>query len=383
MMLLENDLKRTKDNEENITAQTTKISLLKRILQRVSVKDLPLDHTIFIYAAGAGLFMSIFGIGYNIVEEIGIYMVPVLILYLVLNISGVIYSLVTKRWYRAALIVVGSSVFILIPFLWFTVGGATGSTAAVMITAGLCVALVFKGAVRTGMLITASIMVIAFITLEYYFPDIIVPYSDRTTHYADLTFGVTMSLVVNSVLGYTVMTQYIKVRDEKTSLVSRLEHLSQTDALTGLYNRRFLSASIDEEMRRAYDTGTQLTLCILDIDHFKEINDTYGHEYGDEVLVNIAQIMRDSLTDEEIFGRYGGEDFVVLFPGKTPTEALPAVQALCNRVRRHAWSHGKPVTLSGGLGRYFKGISYSEFVEDADKNLYRAKRGGRDRVVYR
>jgi diguanylate cyclase (GGDEF)-like protein len=163
----------------------------------------------------------------------------------------------------------------------------------------------------------------------------------------------------------------------------KLVRLSLTDALTGLYNRRFLSASIDEEMRLAYDTGSQLTLCILDIDHFKEVNDTYGHEYGDEVLFNIAQIMEASLTDGEIFGRYGGEEFVILFPGKTPAEALPTVRALGDHVRTHGWSHGKPVTLSGGLSSYVKGISYSNFVEAADKNLYIAKREGRDRIIYR
>ena len=169
--------------------------------------------------------------------------------------------------------------------------------------------------------------------------------------------------------------------DEKIHLAHRLEHLSQTDALTGLHNRRFLSASIDEEMRRAYETGSQLTLCILDIDHFKNINDTYGHEYGDEVLINIAKIMKAGLTEEEIFGRYGGEEFVVLFPGKTPAEALPTVQTLCDQVQTYTWSHGKPVTLCG-LSGYIKG-SHTPTFGSRGQNLYRAKREGRNRVIYR
>jgi diguanylate cyclase (GGDEF)-like protein len=278
---------------------------------------------------------------------------------------------------------VGVSVFFLIPFLWFTIGGVTGSTAPMMLTGGLCIALVFRGAVRTGMLVAEAIMLVAFVALEYHFPDIVIHYSSRSEHFGDMAFGLTMSFVANTILAFTVKEQYARVRDEKTRLVRRLERLSLTDALTGLYNRRFLSASIDEEMRLAYDTGSQLTLCILDIDHFKEVNDTYGHEYGDEVLFNIAQIMEASLTDGEIFGRYGGEEFVILFPGKTPAEALPTVRALGDHVRTHGWSHGKPVTLSGGLSSYVKGISYSNFVEAADKNLYIAKREGRDRIIYR
>jgi diguanylate cyclase (GGDEF)-like protein len=383
MLILQNDLEKIEKNKKSAIVQTRVISSFKSTLQQVYNKELPLDHIIFLYAAAAGFLMSLFGIGYNIWRGLGVFMLPVFVVYLVLNFAGVMYSVVTKHWYRAALFVVGGSVFFLIPFLWFTIGGVTGSTAPVMLTGGLCIALVFKGRVRTGMLTAQAIMLVAFIALEYHIPDIFIPYSDRTEQYADLAFGMTMSLVVNSVLAYTVMEEYARVRDEKTHLARRLEHLSQTDALTGLYNRRFLSASIDEEMRWAYETGSQLTLCILDIDHFKNINDTYGHEYGDEVLINIAKIMKAGLTEEEIFGRYGGEEFVVLFPGKTPAEALPTVQTLCDQVQTYTWSHGKPVTLSGGLSGYIKGISYSDFLEAADKNLYRAKREGRNRVIYR
>ncbi len=382
MVVMQNDFKKIEDKGENTSKQTT-MSLLKRTLKQVYHKELPLDHLVFLYTAFAGIFMAIFGLGYNIANDLGIFTLPVLSLYLVSTVSCVLYSIVKNRWYGAAVIVLGSSAFILIPFLWFTIGGVTGSTPPMMFTAGICIAIVFKGALRTVMLVADTIMLVAFIALEYRFPDIVIPYATRFDQYSDMAFGLTMSFMVNTILVYTVMGQYVRVRDEKTRLVHRLEILSLTDALTGLYNRRFLSASIDEEMRQAYDTGAHLTLCILDIDHFKVINDTYGHDYGDEVLFNIAQIMKASLTGGEIFGRYGGEEFVVLFPGKTPREALPKVRALADYIRTHGWTHGKPVTISGGLSSYVKGISYSGFIEAADKNLYRAKREGRDRIVYR
>lgn len=374
--------KRIEKNEESTSKQTI-MSLLKETFRQIYLKELPLDHLVFLYTAIAGILMSIFGLGYNMLKGIGVFTLPVLVIYLTITVSSVLYSIVKKRWYGAAVIVLGVSVFFLIPFLWFTIGGVTGSTAPMMLTGGLCIALVFRGAVRTGMLVAEAIMLVAFVALEYHFPDIVIHYASRSEHFGDMAFGLTMSFVANTILAFTVKEQYARVRDEKTRLVRRLERLSLTDALTGLYNRRFLSASIDEEMRLAYDTGSQLTLCILDIDHFKEVNDTYGHEYGDEVLFNIAQIMEASLTDGEIFGRYGGEEFVILFPGKTPAEALPTVRALGDHMRTHGWSHGKPVTLSGGLSSYVKGISYSNFVEAADKNLYIAKREGRDRIIYR
>lgn len=379
---MQNDFEKTDSDEKRATEETT-INLLKRTLQQIYNKDLPLDHLVFLYTAGAGIFMGIFGLGYNLSRGIGIYTLPILVSYLVLIISCVIYSVIKKHWYVPAIIVLGSSVFLLIPFLWFTVGGATGSSVAIMLTGGICIAIVFKGTTRTAMLVLEAIMLVAFVALEYHFPHIVIPYASRMEQYSDLAFGISMSFMVNTILIYTVMGHYTRVSDEKTRLVHRLEYLSLTDSLTGLYNRRYLSAAIDEEMRRAHDTGSQLALCILDIDHFKKINDTYGHEYGDEVLFNIAQIMNASLTEDEIFGRYGGEEFVVLFPGKTPAKALPKVQALCNHVKTHAWSHGQPVTMSAGLSSYVRGISYSDFIDAADQNLYRAKREGRDRIIYR
>jgi len=378
IMMLQNESRKT---EERATVQTV-IDLLKRTLRQIHNKELPLDHLVFLYTAGAGIFLSIFGLGYNIIEGLGIFSLPVLIAYLAITVSSVLYSVVKKRWYGAAVIVIGVSVFLLIPFLWFTIGGVTGSTAPMMLTGGLCIALVFKGTMRKFMLIAEAIMLVAFIALEYHFPDIFIPYPTRVSHYSDLAFGLTMSFVANSVLAYTAVDQYARAQEEKTRLVNRLELLSLTDALTGISNRRFLSASIDEEMRKAYDTGSRLTLCIMDIDNFKEINDNYGHDYGDTVLFNIAQIMKASLTSGEIFGRYGGDEFLVLFPDKTPTEALRTMQVFANHVREHGWDHDKKVTLSGGLSAYTKGISYSDFIEAADKNLYRAKREGRDRMIY-
>ena len=140
-----NNLNRIEDNEESKAEQTT-ISLFKRTFRQVYYKELPLEHLVFLYTAGAGVLMSIFGLGYNVSQNIGIFTLPVLLLYLVTVIASVLYSIVKKRWYGAAVIVLGSSAFLLIPFLWFTVGGVTGTTAPMMFTAGICKAIVLKGA---------------------------------------------------------------------------------------------------------------------------------------------------------------------------------------------------------------------------------------------
>ena len=101
-----------------------------------------------------------------------------------------------------------------------------------------------------------------------------------------------------------------------------MEWQSITDALTGVFNRRHLMVRLDEEMRRAYDSGAPLALCILDIDRFKHVNDTYGHLYGDEVLKTLAGTISGCLGEGELFGRYGGEEFLIVFSGRDLTAAL-------------------------------------------------------------
>lgn len=348
---------------------------------RIFGKDLPLEHFVFLCVAIAGIFMAVTGLVGNSSLGLGPLTLLVPALFIAADVLCIIYSIKTKRWHGAAFVAVGSAIFVLFPFLWFTTGGATGSTMPLMVTSGLCVIIIFKGKLRAGMLAADALMCVAFIALEYFYPDIFIPYPDRYSWYVDLTIGLLLSFAVNGALASIVMARYEKARSEEAALARKLAHISLTDPLTGISNRRFLAASIDEEMRLAYDNGTQLALCILDIDHFKKINDTWGHVYGDEVLIAIGRIMTDCLTSGEIFGRYGGEEFLVLLPGMTPQAALPAVRELCGRVKAHPWKHGGPVTLSAGLGCYTKGITYSNLIEKADKNLYAAKNGGRDRIV--
>jgi uncharacterized membrane protein len=114
--------KRIEKNEESTSKQTI-MSLLKETFRQIYLKELPLDHLVFLYTAIAGILMSIFGLGYNMLKGIGVFTLPVLVIYLTITVSSVLYSVVKKRWYGAAVIVLGVSVFFLIPFLWFTIGG--------------------------------------------------------------------------------------------------------------------------------------------------------------------------------------------------------------------------------------------------------------------
>jgi two-component system, cell cycle response regulator len=158
------------------------------------------------------------------------------------------------------------------------------------------------------------------------------------------------------------------------------------DALTQIYNKRFLIEQLQSEYAYAARHGTELSLLLFDIDHFKRINDTHGHPAGDYVLAQLCRIVIPTIRTEDVFARYGGEEFVIL--SRTTNRA--AAQIVAERVRRIIEQcefvfEGRriPVTVSIGIAAMpDRSIGSPEaLVSVADKALYDAKRGGRNRVV--
>src|SRR5205085_6946137 len=168
---------------------------------------------------------------------------------------------------------------------------------------------------------------------------------------------------------------------------ARLHHLVQrqatTDDLTGLVNRRRFIEALDSEIVRADTFRSPLSVVLGDLDHFKLVNDLFGHPTGDEVMRQFADLVRPPLRDVDVPGRVGGEEFAILLPG---TDAAGAV-AVAERVRRSLRSlratpdQGGPVTASFGVAQFASGQTGDELLRRADVALYRAKSEGRNRVT--
>jgi len=165
----------------------------------------------------------------------------------------------------------------------------------------------------------------------------------------------------------------------------RLQKMTFTDEMTGIFNYRFVKKQLDIEVQRAHRYVKPLSLCIIDVDNFKEINDKYGHPVGDTVLREIAQILTQSTRSVDFVGRYAGDEFVIIFPD---TQLQDAVR-LCDRIRKTVADQtmdvqGKKVhvTLSMGLADFDakKRSTADSLIEAADLRLYQAKRSGRNRV---
>ncbi|HTV14830.1 MAG TPA: GGDEF domain-containing protein [Acidobacteriaceae bacterium] len=170
-------------------------------------------------------------------------------------------------------------------------------------------------------------------------------------------------------------------------LESDLLQQSIVDALTTVLNRRGLEQALERELARFRRYGEDLTVALLDLDHFKQFNDEYGHAAGDAILVGVARLLSQRLRETDVVGRFGGEEFVLLLPHTERGEAVPILEHLCLSVREHAelLPHAKVrATASFGVtstqGR--RTVSAEELLREADVAMYEAKQAGRNQVKF-
>jgi diguanylate cyclase (GGDEF)-like protein len=161
-----------------------------------------------------------------------------------------------------------------------------------------------------------------------------------------------------------------------------LQTQSTRDPLTGLFNRRYMEESLERELYRAAREHGTLGTIMLDLDHFKELNDRAGHVAGDEILREIAKLLRTHVRAEDIVCRYGGEEFTILLPDAGRDETQARADALRRAVDTMELSNRQRVTISAGVAVYpANGTTAEELVDAADSALYAAKAAGRNRVV--
>lgn len=174
---------------------------------------------------------------------------------------------------------------------------------------------------------------------------------------------------------------------ERRRMLEDICRLARTDSLTGLWNRGYFMELAGREVARCLRSKASLSLLIIDVDHFKAVNDTFGHDVGDRTLVALAQVLLTSVRGVDVVGRHGGEEFTVLLPDALHDEAVVVAERVAESVRTHVVeSNGKrvPLTVSIGMTSLRQGEDLDGMLKFADIALYAAKKKGRDRVeIYR
>jgi len=164
----------------------------------------------------------------------------------------------------------------------------------------------------------------------------------------------------------------------------KLERLANFDSLTGLYNRQAILGKLRELINRAKRYNEDFSLSMLDIDHFKRVNDRYGHLTGDEVLEKIAALIRRNIRDTDIAGRYGGEEFIIILPQANLSSALVVAERIRNIIEnaemKDSVGNVFAITVSQGLSGWERDEDAYSLISRADEALYKAKANGRNRV---
>jgi len=181
---------------------------------------------------------------------------------------------------------------------------------------------------------------------------------------------------------FSIFANYSARAIENTILYKSKEHLSITDGLTGLYNHRHFQEQLEVEVKRAQRYDLNLSLIMIDLDHFKEFNDTYGHLEGDTLLRKIAQILKSCLRETDFVARYGGEEFGVILPETNKEGASIASERVRRSISEHTFGEvGAKMTVSLGVASYPDDACFrADLIKKADEALYRAKREGRNRT---
>lgn len=185
----------------------------------------------------------------------------------------------------------------------------------------------------------------------------------------------------------TIALKYLPKGDTERLTYDKLHEEANTDGLTKCYNKTYFNNALDVEVKKSKVTGSPLSLIIFDLDHFKKLNDNYGHDAGDYVLKELAKVLRSGgIRQGDVFARYGGEEFVVLLPKTNLKQAFEIAERLRKLVEQYQFIYeGQrlPVTASIGVADYRQGVNTgTDLFKRADDAVYKSKDGGRNQVNF-
>jgi two-component system, cell cycle response regulator len=185
----------------------------------------------------------------------------------------------------------------------------------------------------------------------------------------------------------SVALKYLPKGDPERLTYDKLNHEANTDRFTGCYNKTYFNNRLDLEVKKSKVTGEPLSVIIFDLDHFKDLNDNFGHDAGDYVLKDLSTLIKQNgIREQDIFARYGGEEFVILLPRTNLKQAFEIAERLRRLIADHDFIYEAkklPVTASIGVADYRQGVlTGTDLFKRADGAVYKAKEGGRNQVQF-
>lgn len=283
-------------------------------------------------------------------------------------------------------IMTGFPVFIV---LWFYLGKEIGNHYLFAVFAILPLVTIYNRSKRLMIFFSATNIAFLLLMLDYippnsltaYMPDSIVAF----IYYFSMIFSLALMILLFLLYTYLI-DRFEKDLLEKSNNLQKLyeevSRLAREDPLTGAFNRRKMDELIQAESMRSDRYKTFFSMIIFDLDDFKEINDRFGHDVGDDVLKQLIEVVRDDLRSVDAVGRWGGEEFVILLPGIKIHQAVFVAKRVLTKIDKTEFSGGIHITASFGVAQRMSGESFENFYRRLDQAMYKAKSSGKNQVCY-
>ncbi len=315
---------------------------------------------------------------------------------LILNIPNILMvitctvlpTLFRKNLMVPVIVILYITAYLYLPFIFLTNNGLYGSGPYYFFMVFLYISFFFKGRKLIYNLIAVLLYDVFIITYGQFHPEIIYPYPDEISQFIDMLIGFISVAVVLVIITATTYREYSREQDVVIDTAEHLreknEQLEQTlitDQLTNTYSRQYFFKVFEREYNRTALTRHPVSVLMIDVDHFKSVNDTFGHLVGDDVLKQIAKSIQSTVGEDGLVARYGGEEFIALVSTDSGREGDIVAEHIREEIEKLTFQTSHPLTVSIGVSGKEKVSEMMELIDLADRRLYEAKRLGRNRVV--
>ncbi len=350
--------------------------------------QISIEHRMLIVTCATAFFLSIICIIINLLMGLGFSSIFPLLILLAASITAFyFYHYKHSNVIPAAILISVISIYTL-PSMWLASGGLTGAMPYYYIINIGCTVVMLKGLKRRSLLFSLQMLILCGLILaEVSFPHVITRYPDVKSQDIDITIALFLLAVTLFILLHRLTAEYNRLLSIVERANKNLENINQDlreksikDPLTGIYNRRFIMDRL--EIMKEHKDNFPISIIMFDIDHFKSVNDTYGHNFGDAVLVGISRKVNSKMRKTDYFGRYGGEEFLIILKNAPSGIAQIRADKMRQAVEALRWEHEElTVTISCGVYEINKHQPLKQALEKADMAMYEAKNNGRNQVI--
>lgn len=264
---------------------------------------------------------------------------------------------------------------ILLPGFWFLNGGTRSGILFYYFIVSGAIVIIMRGWKRILFFFMNLAAFIGLILIEYQFPQYIINAKSRHVTYTDLGMDSIIVMIMLTVMYFSIVRHYDAEH-------KRVKELLGTDELSNCYNRRYLDQRLDQLIEGHQTRGDTFSLMLIDLDNFKEVNDSYGHMTGDVIIREMGDFLKSSLSAKYCVARYGGDEFVVLMPDVPLKTAVTVADELRQKCSDHQWVAAQlAISLSIGIIEY-EGSTREIVIQEVDNRMYGAKMAGKDRVAF-